>query len=208
MEDGSNCRSCNGNGNGYDCGCDGCCPCAHEFEDVHCSLDDLCYKVCVIQDIQEEQGITLSHIKTTVNDNCDKLETLQEGVDELLGNGGDGAGGGNGGNGGEGGNGKGKGCLVCINCGNCCCDGENGEDGCCCCCDDDCDHDNGPGGGTDPEPLCLIKGGNDFENQDIIELWFSTKFKSCARDFYLTSSSFNWAGDDEDINCGQTGFHG
>lgn len=57
----------------------------------------------------------------------------------------------------------------------------------------------------DPEPLCLIQGDNGIEDQDIIELWFSTKFKSCSRDYYLTSSSFNWLGES---SCGLTGFHG
>jgi hypothetical protein len=207
----SNCRRCGGGGNG----CSDCCPCLDEFDEVHCSLDDLCEKVCDIQESQEHQDACLGTIKATGNENNGLLLDLQtdvtlilEGVEELLLIGGGGAGGGGGGAGGNG-----DGCLVCINCGgSCCCDGEAGT---CCCCDceveppcDPNDPDCGPGGlPGEPDELCLITGDNGINDQDIIELWFSTKFKSCSRDYYLASSSFNWV-TGGDFSCDQTGFHG
>ena len=125
------------------------------------------------------------------------------GIEEII------AGGGNGVGGGGNGNGNGDGCLVCINCGGSCCNGDDNGDCCCCCCDPDCHNDLPPGGGgTDPDP-CLIgfEEGTDngIINGDLIELWFSAQFKSCTRDFYLASSSFNWIGD---LSCEQEGFHG
>ena len=41
----------------------------------------------------------------------------------------------------------------------------------------------------------------------MIELFFSAQFRSCTRDFYLASSSFNWS-PDGDFTCDQQGFHG
>lgn len=126
------------------------------------------------------------------------------GIEEII------AGGGNGVGGGGNGNGNGDGCLVCINCGGSCCNGDGDGDCCCCCCDPDCCDPVEPpgGGGTDPDP-CLIgfEEGTDngIINGDLIELWFSAQFKSCTRDFYLASSSFNWIGD---LSCEQEGFHG
>jgi hypothetical protein len=180
-----------------------CCPCTEEFDEVHCGIDDLCHKICDVQENQEDHSACLGIIKG-------KLDDIQGGIDEIIDEiGGLGGGnGGNGGNGGVGGNGGTNGCLVCINCGGtCCCNGDGDGNCCCCCCDGDC---NGgvepPGGGIDPDPTCLIGGGgNGIENGDLIELWFSAKTKSCTRDFYFGSSSFNWLGDN---SCGQTGFHG
>ena len=208
LGDGStNCRSC---GRSKGRGCD-CCPCQDEFDDVHCAIEDVHVKVCDIQHSQEEQDICLGIIKGTTEEHTLLLENLQTdvtdilaGVDEIIAGGGAGVGGG--------GEGNGDGCLVCINCGGCCTDG----DGVCCDCCDPIDPPIDPpigGGGTDPDP-CLIgfvEGtDNGILNGDLIELWFSAQFKSCTRDFYLASSSFNWAPEpmDEDYTCEQEGFHG
>jgi hypothetical protein len=57
---GSNRRRCSkGWGDDWDCGCNqdcdcgwkkknNCCPCQGEFEEVHCSMDDLCDKLCCV----------------------------------------------------------------------------------------------------------------------------------------------------------------
>ena len=210
---GSTCRHCRKKC--YHCDCyspchsedesNGCCPCHEEFDEVHCALDDIHEKVCDIQDSQEHQDQCLGIIKGTTATNQELLENLQTDVTEILAGVDEILEGGVGGPGGPGnGNGNGDGCLVCINCGGSCCDG-----GCECCDIDECcpecpDLPPG-GGGTDPDP-CLIgfEEGTDngLVNGDVIELWFSAKFKSCIKDFYLASSSFNWAPDGE-FSCDQ-----
>jgi hypothetical protein len=101
---------------------------------------------------------------------------------------------------------------VCIKC---CCDG-CGTCPCSCdpCCDCDCvcppiDPPIEPPGEIipDPDPLCLIGGGGlGFEHGNLIELWFSAKASSCARDYYLGSPSINWS---DEFGCNDLdGFHG
>jgi hypothetical protein len=133
----------------------------------------------------------------------DDVALILTGIDDIIAGGGGIGGPGNG-------NGETNGCLVCINCGGVCCtDGEGVCCDCCDCCEPPIDPPVG-GGGTDPNP-CLtgfFEGtDNGILNGDLIELWFSAQFKSCTRDFYLASSSFNWVPDGE-FSCDQEGFHG
>lgn len=132
----------------------------------------------------------------------DDVALILTGIDDII------AGGGGLGGGPDGG--ETNGCLVCINCGGTCCtDGDGVCCGCDCCEPPIIDPPVG-GGGTDPNP-CLtgfVEGtDNGILNGDLIELWFSAQFKSCTRDFYLASSSFNWVVDGE-FSCDQEGFHG
>ena len=194
----SGCRKCKSKYGG----CSGSCGCGDEFDEVHCSLEDLCDKVCDIQFSQEKQDACLATIKGGLGDNGDKLDQLQIDVTQILEDltaiiDGGGIGGGP-----DGGNGGGP--LVCIKVGGCC--GTCGEDTCCC--EPPIEPPIEPPGEIipDPDPLCLIGGdGVGFGNGDLIELWFSAKTRSCSRDYYLGSPSINWLGDYE---CGMEGFHG
>ena len=138
---------------------------------MHCALDELCEKICDIQETQEIQDSCLGAIKGTLNEHTIKLDTIIEITNEILdeiGNlepGGPGT---------PNGNGCCDGPLVCINCGGSCCCDEGENCGCCCCpCEEPEPPIEPPGNpDVDPEPLCLISGENELNNKDIIELWF------------------------------------
>ena len=68
-------RSCS---RGSSKGCSsGCCKCTDEFDEVHCAIEDLCYKVCDVQSSQEIQDSCLAIIKADAADNGVKLDLLQ-----------------------------------------------------------------------------------------------------------------------------------
>ena len=97
--------------------------------------------------------------------------------------------------------------LVCIKLGCGTCD-TCGEVTPCCCDPVDCPPTLPPGEiPTPPDSLCLIGGTGvgDFENGNLIELWFSAKTRSCSKDYYLGTPSINWS---LDFGCDLDGFHG